>query len=352
MPIPEGPPWRPSILQTGYPPPERGELWDAGVAMGKNLGVQQYHYWRRLHACSAECGGTDEKTSEEMIGWSAQVVREISDKLKLSFNNIGLELGEKTSESLTRVDERKETIKTTVDAPKCGVVKTAKWQLVERYVLLRKRRPFPFFRTVAEDIDRVDRRLGVTSQEPPIFIDPVEHCCHRQPGGPHEDLTEVFLITFSSGSIVLPGRAVSGLVVLRGVRRPFRLGAHILRSELAPQHAQFLASVGAPADEAGVLQRYRGSVASLLGHAISAPSAATFPAWVLAATIGLGVGAALVFFVRAAQGRRAEGEDGSEGESHAVSVTEADYLRRDARDITYERPHQQRESGRAGTTES
>jgi hypothetical protein len=351
MPIPEAPPWRPSILQTGYPPPDRGELWDAGLAMGKNLGVQQYHYWRCLHACSAECGGTDEKTSEETIGWSEQVVREISDTLKLSFKKIGIELGEKTSESLTRVDERKETIKTTVDAPKCGVVKTAKWQLVERYVLLRQRRPFPFFKRVAEEVDRVDRRLGVTSQEPPILIDPVEHCCHRHPGGPDESLNEPFLITFSSGSIVLPGRAVSGLVILRGVRGQFKLGARILRSELAPQHAQFLTSVGALADEAGVLQRYRGSVANLLGRAKSAPPGATFPAWVVAATIGLGVGAVLVFFVRAARGQRDEGEDGSEGGSHAVSATEGDYLGSAARDITYESPQQQRESGRAGSTD-
>jgi hypothetical protein len=335
MPIPEIPPWRPSILQTGYPPPDSGELWAAGVAAGKQLEVRHYQYWRRLHACSAECGGTDEQTSEETIGWSAQVVRELSDTLKLGTKQLAIELGEKTSESLTRIDERKEIVKTTVAAPKCGVVKTAKWQLVERFVLIRHRRTLPFFTKVAEELDRADRRLGVTSQEVPILIDPVERCCREPSDFPGKGRETAYVIAFPSGCIVLPGRVVSGLVRLRGVAGEFRVGATISRHDLAPGHVEFLDSVSAAPSERGTLDWYPGSVARLLGLPRQPEPVVSSSRWAAGAAIGLGIGVALIALYRGAERGRIADMGGSQGGREDVAGLESDGWSIAARDVRY-----------------
>jgi hypothetical protein len=244
--IPAEPPWQPA-LQPRRPPPPHGDEYPQGGFEGPDARVQVSQFWKKIVGGILKCGESREIQDKYTVGVEQSATEEIGAAIEASFGPFKESIGSKLQETLQTSHARELTYTDKPAAPPCEELIYVTWQLVERFVVTRRRSfgrwgpPQSYYR--ADEFTSPDR-----------LAYPTDRCCRETRRQIEEGFNELFVLRYPGLSRVVLGRTLAdGRIELAALAGPVRPGEPV-PSTGAGSALQF----AVPADATGVLEEYRG----------------------------------------------------------------------------------------------
>jgi hypothetical protein len=243
--IPAEPPWQPTLVPR-RPPPPHGSDYAQGTIVGSRSKIDVSQFWLRIVGGIIPCGEAREIEDKYTVGLKRTETAEISATLEATAEPFKSTIGSKLQETLEASHARELTFKSTEKAPPCEELVYVTWQLVERFVVTRKR--FLLGWSAPESIYRPSEFTS-----PDRLSYPTDRCCSDVRKQIADGLNELFVVKSRGLSRIMLGRTLDdGRVELAGVA-----GLHQLNKTVSPAEAFQSVLAGS---EIGVLREYRGSL--------------------------------------------------------------------------------------------